>query len=184
MSGHGCIPILSRQAEITSFEVKIMKNNALNIILVGLLLAHSIANSAELISFEDVRAKYQSTGDATRITYLSSRCAALHISLSALMLKANSKESSELYRQSAVEYMKLAGQIQSGVDSKRGIVNANVVKDISISVLNITELYSARLNGNYAKSGDYIVGDVQIEEELSDCKNRDAFTRKIIGNEK
>lgn len=160
-----------------------MKIDILKIsIYLMLVCTWSITNSAELISFDSVRSKYRNERDATRIAYLSSRCAALHISLSALMLKANSKESSELYRQSAVEYMKLAGQIQSGVDSKRGIVNSNMAKDISRSVINIVDLYSTRLNENYAKSGDYIVGDVQIEEELSDCKSMDEFTRKITEN--
>lgn len=108
-----------------------------------LVCTWSIASSTELISFDSVRSKYRDEGDATRITYLSSRCAALHISLSAMMLKANSKKVSELYRKSAVEYMSLAGEIQSGVDNKRGIVNSNMVKDISRSVMNIVDIYSA-----------------------------------------
>ncbi len=148
------------------------------------ICAGGIVHSSELISFDNIRAKYQSTRDATRITYLLSRCAALQLSLSALMLKANDRETSDIYRKSAIGYMELAGEIQFGIDEKQGIVNKNLAKDISKTVTNIVDVYVLRLNGNYAKNGDHIIGDDQIEHEIDDCLNKDKFTQKIIGTGK
>ena len=49
------------------------------------------------------------------------------------------------------------------------------------SVTNISELYSQKLSENYAKRGDYIVGDKQIEKEMTECSEQEKFLDSAFG---
>ena len=136
----------------------------------------------EIVSFEQIKEQFKRTKDETRITYLLNRCAALQLNVSALMLKSGNEEVSNKYRKSAQLYMQLAAAIDEGTDKKRGVKKSDPSKNVQISVTNMASLYSQKLNDNYAKSGDYIVGDKQIKNELEDCTDHEKFVQSIVGD--
>jgi hypothetical protein len=45
---------------------------------------------------------------------------------------------------------------------------------------NVSELYSKRFKDNYAKRGEYIVGDAQLEAELAECNLPEVFKKKAL----
>ena len=137
--------------------------------------------AVELVNFEVIREQFKRTKDETRVTYLLNRCAALQLNVSALLLKGGDEKSSTKYQQSAVIYMQLARRIEEQTDKKRGTKNSDPVTNVKISVTNISELYSQKLSENYAKRGDYIVGDQQIEKEMTECSEQEKFLDSAFG---
>jgi hypothetical protein len=44
----------------------------------------------------------------------------------------------------------------------------------------VSEVYSKRLKENYAKRGEFIVGDAQLEAELAECNLPEVFKKKAL----
>jgi hypothetical protein len=65
-------------------------------------------------------------------------------------------------------------------DRKRGLKSKDTMKTVQRNVANVSEIYSQRLKSNFAKRGDYIVGDLQLESELTECNLPDAFKKKAL----
>ena len=61
--------------------------NSKTLILVALLPLTWVAQAAEMATFDEVRAQYQSYKDPTRVSYLYNRCAALQLNVSALLAR-------------------------------------------------------------------------------------------------
>jgi hypothetical protein len=163
---------------------KTPKNSAIRGFTAACILLASIQSvlAVEIVSFEQIKEQFKRTKDETRITYLLNRCAALQLNVSALMLKSGKEEVSNQYRKSAQLYMQLAAAIDETTDKKRGVKKSDPSKNVQISVTNMASLYSQKLNDNYAKSGDYIVGDKQIKNELEDCTDHEKFVQSIVGD--
>lgn len=142
------------------------------------------ANSAyagDLISFDQVRNEFKKNRDQTRISYLFSRCAALQLNVAALLQKGGANDSASTYQKAAEQYMMLAETVEDAVNKKRGVKDADPARNVSITVANIAELYSKQMNSNYAKRGDYIIGDIQLQKEIEDCSKQDKFLEKVLG---
>ena len=151
------------------------------IISVYSALLSNIAFAGELISFDSVRIEFKKSRDENRITYLLSRCAALQINVAALLQKGGANDTASTYEKAAQQYMILAESVEEAVLKKRGVKDADPARNVSISVTNIAELYSKQMNSNYAKRGDYIIGDTQLQKEIEDCSKQDKFLEKILG---
>jgi hypothetical protein len=53
------------------------------------------------------------------------------------------------------------------------------MKTVQRNVGVVSEVYSKRLRDNFAKRGEYIVGDAQLESELSECNLPDVFKKQL-----
>lgn len=144
-------------------------------------LLSNFAIAGDLITFDAVRAEFKRSRDENRITYLLSRCAALQLNVAALLQKGGANDTATTYEKAAQQYMVLAESVEEAVLKKRGVKDADSARNISISVANIAELYSKQMNSNYAKRGDYIIGDIQLQKEIEDCSKQDKFLEKVLG---
>jgi len=68
------------------------------------------------------------------------------------------------------------------IDKKRGLNSKETMKTVSRNVANVSELYAKRMKNNYTNRGDYIVGDAQLESELTECNLPDVFKKTAIAN--
>ena len=163
---------------------KISKDSAMRDFTAACILLASIQSvlAVELVSFEQIKEQFKRTKDETRITYLLNRCAALQLNVSALALKGGDEEVSKKYRMSAQLYMQLAAAVDEATDKKRGVKKSDTSKNVQITVTNMASLYSQKLNDNYAKSGDYIINDKELKNELEDCTDHEKFIQSIVGN--
>jgi hypothetical protein len=157
-----------------------MKSYKLSL-LVLLALAPSI-RSAELSTFDEVRAKYQSYKDPTRISYLFNRCAGLQLNVSALLERKGQKKGAEDFAALAQHYMVLSEANEREIDKKRGLKSKETMKTVNRNVANVSELYSKRMKDNYAKRREYIVGDPQLESELAECNLPEVFKKKAMAD--
>jgi hypothetical protein len=66
------------------------------------------------------------------------------------------------------------------IDKKRGLKSKDTMKTVHRNVGTVSEVYSKRMNKNYVQTGEFVRGDMQIEEELEECMNPDTFVRKLI----
>jgi hypothetical protein len=66
------------------------------------------------------------------------------------------------------------------IDKKRGLKSKDTMKTVQRNVGNVSEVYSKRLKENYAKRGEYIVGDGQLESELAECNLPEVFKKKAL----
>lgn len=137
--------------------------------------------AAELSTFDDVRAQYQTYRDPTRLSYLYNRCAALQLNVSALLQRKGQKKGAQDFENLAQHYMVLSEANERDTDKKRGLQSKDTMKTVQRSVGNVSEVYSKRLKANFAKRGEYIVGDPQLEAELADCNLPEAFKKKALG---
>jgi hypothetical protein len=147
-----------------------------------LLAIASSTQAAELSTFDEVRAKYQSYKDPTRISYLFNRCAGLQLNVSALLERKGQKKGAEDFAALAQHYMVLSEANEREIDKKRGLKSKDTMKTVNRSVANVAEIYSKRMKDNYAKRRDYIIGDTQLESELAECNLPDAFRKKALGD--
>ncbi len=138
----------------------------------------SLAN--DLVSFDEVRAKYQAYKDPTRLSYLFNRCAALQLNVSALLARKGQKSGAKDFENLAQHYMVLSEANERETDKRRGLKSKDTMVTVSRNVANVSELYSKRMKTNFAQRGDYIVGDPQLEAELAECNLPEAFKKKAM----
>ncbi len=136
-------------------------------------------HAAELSSFDEVRAQYQSYRDPTRVSYLYNRCAALQLNVSALLQRQGQKKGAQDFENLAQHYMVLSEANERELDKKRGIKSKDTMKTVHRAVSHVSEIYSARMKHHFSQSGDYFRGDAQIESELQECMTPDVFVKKM-----
>ncbi len=154
-----------------------MKSRAL---IFGILLVigtHSQA--ADMATFDAVRSQYQSYKDPTRVSYLYNRCAALQLNVSALLVRKGQAKGAKDFEALAQHYMVLSEANERDIDKKRGLKSKDTMKTVQRNVGVVSEVYSKRLRDNFAKRGEYIVGDAQLESELSECNLPDVFKKQL-----
>lgn len=149
-------------------------------ILLLLLALTQNAQGAELSTFDDVRAQYRSYKDPTRLSYLYNRCAALQLNVSALLQRKGQKKGAQDFESLAQHYMVLSEANERETDKKRGLKSKDTMKTVQRNVGNVSEVYSQRLKANFAKRGEYIVGDAQLESELAECNLPEMFKKKAV----
>ena len=149
--------------------------------IVVLMLSAS-AQAAELSAFDDVRSQYQSYKDPTRISYLYNRCAALQLNVSALLARKGQAQGAKDFEALAQHYMVLSEANEREIDKKRGLKSKDTMKTVQRNVATVSEAYSKRLKANFSKRGEYIVGDSQLEAELSECNIPDVFKKKALAD--
>jgi len=151
-------------------------------ILLMLLALTQTAHAAELSTFDEVRAQYQSYKDPTRVSYLYNRCAALQLNVAALLQRKGQKQGATDFESLAQHYMVLSEANERETDKKRGLKSKDTMKTVQRNVGNVSEAYSKRLKANYAKRGEYIVGDAQLESELAECNLPEVFKKKALAD--
>lgn len=147
-----------------------------------LLALTQTAQAAELSTFDEVRAQYQSYKDPTRVSYLYNRCAALQLNVAALLQRKGQKQGAKDFEGLAQHYMVLSEANERETDKKRGLKSKDTMKTVQRNVGNVSEAYSKRLKANYAKRGEYIVGDAQLESELAECNLPEVFKKKALAD--
>ena len=68
------------------------------------------------------------------------------------------------------------------IDKKRGMKSKDTMKTVNRAVANVSEVYSKRMKDNFAKRGDYLIGDVQLEAELAECNLPEVFKKKALSD--
>lgn len=155
-----------------------MKSKTL--ILVALLPFAWVAHAAEMATFEEVRAQYQSYKDPTRVSYLYNRCAALQLNVAALLSRKGQTIGAKDFEALAQHYMVLSEANEREIDKKRGLKSKDLTQTVHRNVGVVSEVYSKRIKENFAKRGDYIVGDAQLEAELRECNLPEAFKKRVL----
>ncbi len=158
------------------------KSCALLTLSLGLLGFTVPAQSADLATFDQVRAQYQSYRDPTRLSYLFNRCAALQLNVSAILQRKGEKKGAQDFENLAQHYMVLSEANEREMDKKRGITSKDTMKTVNWSVGVVSALYSQRMKDNFAKRGDYLMGDAQLEAELAECNLPEAFKNKALAD--
>jgi hypothetical protein len=146
----------------------------------SLLALLPLAEAAELSTFDAVRTQYQTYRDPTRLSYLYNRCAALQLNVSALLQRKGQTQGAKDFENLAQHYMVLSEANERETDKKRGLKSKDTMKTVQRNVSNVSEVYSKRLKDNYAKRGEYIVGDGQLESELAECNLPEVFKKKAL----
>ena len=149
----------------------------------GLMTLALSAQAAEMATFEEVRSQYHSYKDPTRVSYLYNRCAALQLNVSALLSRKGQARGAKDFEALAQHYMVLSEANEREIDKKRGLKSKDLIQTVHRNVGAVSEVYSKRLKENFAKRGDYIVGDAQLEAELNECVAVDVFVKKAISRE-
>jgi hypothetical protein len=156
--------------------------NSKTLILVMLLPLTCVAQAAEMATFDEVRAQYQSYKDPTRVSYLYNRCAALQLNVAALLSRKGQTNGAKDFEALAQHYMVLSEANEREIDKKRGLKSKDLIQTVHRNVGVVSEVYSKRLKENFAKRGDYIVGDAQLEAELKECNLPDVFKKRVLAD--
>jgi hypothetical protein len=160
------------------YTINLMSINRL--FFVWLMVVPSLGCAAELSTFDEVRKQYQSYRDPTRLSYLYNRCAALQLNVAALLQRKGQPQGAKDFESLAQHYMVLSEANEREIDKSRGLKSKETMKIVQRSVANVSETYSARMKRNFAQRREYIVGDAQLESELSECNLPDVFKQKAM----
>jgi len=139
-----------------------------------------LVQAAELSTFDEVRTQYKTYRDPTRVSYLYNRCAALQLNVAALFQRKGQKKGAQDFEALAQHYMVLSEANERDTDKKRGLKSKDTMKTVQRNVGNVSEVYSKRLKVNFAKRGEYIVGDAQLEAELAECNLPEVFKKRAL----
>jgi phosphatidate phosphatase PAH1 len=150
------------------------------VLIFGLLAWSATVQAAELSTFDEVRTQYQAYRDPTRLSYLYNRCAALQLNVAALLQRKGQAQGAKDFENLAQHYMVLSEANERDIDKKRGLKSKDTMKTVNRSVAHVSETYSARMRRNFAQRNEYIVGDSQLESELSECNLPDVFKQKAM----
>lgn len=146
----------------------------------AVLMGALTAQAAELASFDEIRAQYQTYKDPTRVSYLYNRCAALQLNVAALLARKGQGKAAQDFEALAQHYMVLSEANERDIDKKRGLKSKDTMKTVQRNVATVSEVYSKRFKSNFSKRGDYVVGDSQLESELNECMGVEVFVKKAI----
>jgi hypothetical protein len=138
------------------------------------------AQASQLSTFDEVRTQYKNYRDPTRLSYLYNRCAGLQLNVSALLQRKGEKKGAQDFEALAQHYMVLSEANERDTDKKRGLKSKDTMKTVQRNVGTVSEVYSKRLKDNYAKRGEFIVGDAQLEAELAECNLPEVFKKKAL----
>jgi hypothetical protein len=114
------------------------------------------------------------------VSYLYNRCAALQLNVAALLQRKGQQEGAQNFQDMAQHYMVLSEANEREIDKKRGIKSKETMKTVNRNVANVSEVYSARMNRNFAQRREYILGDKQLESELAECNTPEVFKKKAM----
>jgi len=160
------------------YTINLMSTNRMLFFL--LLALATTSEAAGLSTFDEVREKYQTYRDPTRISYLYNRCAALQLNVAALLHRKGQVQGAKDFEGLAQHYMVLSEANEREIDKKRGVKSKDTMKTVNRNVANVSETYSARMNRNFALRREYIVGDAQLESELAECNLPEVFKQKAM----
>ena len=150
-----------------------------SILIVSLAFTASV-QAANLTKFDEIRKQYQAYGDGTRLSYLYNRCAALQLNVAALLVRKGQKQGAADFENLAQHYMMLSEANEREMDKKRGIKSKDTMKVVNRSVSHVSDDYRQRMNENFAKRGEYLIGDVQLEDELKECNLPEVFKKSAL----
>jgi hypothetical protein len=150
------------------------------LLVFSMLVLPLLVQAAELVPFDDIRAKYFAYRDPTRVSYLFNRCAALQLNVAALLVRKGEKQGAKNFENLAEHYMVLSEANERDIDKKRGLKSKDIMKTVQRNVANVSEVYSKRFKDNFAKRGEYLVGDAQLEAELTECNLPETFKKKLL----
>jgi hypothetical protein len=150
------------------------------LLVFSMLVLPLLVQAAELVPFDDIRAKYFAYRDPTRVSYLFNRCAALQLNVAALLVRKGEKQGAKNFENLAEHYMVLSEANEREIDKKRGLKSKDIMKTVQRNVANVSEVYSKRFKNNFAKRGEYLVGDAQLEAELTECNLPETFKKKLL----
>lgn len=159
-------------------ELPKMKTQKL--LVFAMVVIPQLLQAAELVPFDDIRAKYLAYRDPTRVSYLFNRCAALQLNVAALLERKGQKQGAKDFENLAEHYMVLSEANERDTDKKRGLKSKDTMKTVHRNVANVSEIYSKRFKENFAKRGEYLVGDAQLEAELAECNLPETFKKKVL----
>ena len=159
-------------------ELPKMKTQKL--LVFAMVVIPQLLQAAELVPFDDIRAKYLTYRDPTRVSYLFNRCAALQLNVAALLERKGQKKGAKDFENLAEHYMVLSEANERDTDKKRGLKSKDTMKTVHRNVANVSEIYSKRFKENFAKRGEYLVGDAQLEAELAECNLPETFKKKVL----
>ena len=93
--------------------------------------------AAELATFDDVRKKYQTYRDPTRVSYLYNRCAALQLNVAALMTRMGQTQASKDFEALGQHYMVLSEANEREIDKKRALKSKDTMKNVQRNVATV-----------------------------------------------
>jgi hypothetical protein len=146
-------------------------------IFVASLALPCVAPADGLQHFDEVRQQYQMYGDGTRLSYLYNRCAALELNVAALLVRKGQKQGAADFENLAQHYMMLSEANEREIDKKRGLKSKETMKVVNRAVSYLSEIYSKRMKQNFVQRGDYLIGDIQLEQELKECNLPEQFKK-------
>ena len=163
---------------LSSHTINLMSTNRVFALLWVTL--STVVHANDLSTFDEVRDKYKAYRDPTRVSYLYNRCAALQLNVAALLQRKGQQEGAQNFQDMAQHYMVLSEANEREIDKKRGIKSKETMKTVNRNVANVSEVYSARMNRNFAQRREYILGDKQLESELAECNTPEVFKKKAM----
>jgi hypothetical protein len=99
--------------------------------------------------------------------YFSDRCAALYIALASQGGEKQLGSRTYMNMVNGATFFSSASSV--GRAHRQGISLEDAAEQVRRDVRNIAELYIARLNDNYARSGNAIVGEPLLENDFETC---------------
>lgn len=143
----------------------------------------NFVDAKDIKSFNEIKREFKQDGDMSRISYIFSRCASLSLVNASLVSRGGDEKTSSQFQKSAVQYMELSDLVEQDIDKNRKVARSDKdrAKSIGISITEISNLYQARLNSNYARTGNYIIEDENIKEEIEKCRDPNKLVEWILG---
>ena len=156
--------------------------------LVGLSTpAFAQQSSTPLKPLSFVLAEFKNEKDFAKISYFLTRCSGLSYAMAGLITKSGGiagKAVADSWSDNGATSLQLAFDVEKTIEKIRDVkINSESTQSFESMLKTTSEManvYVDRMNNNYVRSGNYVVDDSWLKEEMELCRNSTKTLEQLL----
>ena len=134
-----------------------------------------------------VLAEFKNERDLAKISYFLMRCSGFSYAMAGLITKSGGiagKATADNWSDNGATSVQLAFEVEKTIETIRDIkINRESTQSFASlvkAVYEIANVYVDRMNNNYVRSGNYVVDDLWLKEEMEFCRNSTKIVEQLL----
>lgn len=134
-----------------------------------------------------VFAEFKNERDLAKISYFLMRCSGFSYAMAGLITKSgviSGKATADNWSNNGATSVQLAFEVEKTIEKIRDIkINWDSTQSFASIVKAVSEIangYVDRMNNNYVRSGNYVVDDLWLKEEMEFCRNSTKIVEQLL----
>ncbi len=134
-----------------------------------------------------VLAEFKNERDLAKLSYFLMRCSGFSYAMAGLITKSGGiagKPTADNWSDNGATSVQLAFEVEKTIEKVRDIKtnreSTQSFESILKAVSEMANVYVGRMNNNYVRSGNYVVDDLWLKEEMEFCRNSTKIVEQLL----